>query len=179
MSLVRSVGMEDKLRQWLQARFADEIVREYIFCDQQSFYIKPEALLSICQAMVADPELDVRYLADITSSDWLGQEEEMGGRFEVIYNFYSLTHKYRFFFRAMLPADQPEIDSLTPLFNSANWMEREAWDLMGISFTGHPDLTRILTPDDMEGHPLRKDFPLTYEVPQFSWNKDDPPEVIR
>jgi len=171
--------MEDKLRQWLQTRFADDIVREYNFGDQQSFYIKPEALLPICQAMVADPELDVRYLADIASCDWLGHEDEMGARFEVVYNFYSLTHKYRFLLRVMLPAEQPEIASLTPLFNGANWMEREVWDLMGIVFTGHPELTRILTPDDMEGHPLRKDFPLTYEVPQFSWNKDDPPEVIR
>jgi NADH-quinone oxidoreductase subunit C len=171
--------MEDKLRQWLQTRFADDIVREYNFRDLQSFYIKPEALLPICQAMAADPELDLRYLADLTSSDWLGHEEEMGGRFEVIYNFYSLTHKYRFLLRVMLPAEKPELASLTPLFNAANWMEREVWDLMGIAFTGHPELTKILTADDLEGHPLRKDFALTYEVPQFSWNKDDPPEVIR
>ena len=58
-------------------------------------------------------------------------------------------------------------------------MEREVWDMMGIVFVGHPDLTKILTADDLEGHPLRRDFPLTYEVPQFTWNKDDPPEVIK
>jgi NADH:ubiquinone oxidoreductase subunit C len=58
-------------------------------------------------------------------------------------------------------------------------MEREVWDMMGINFNGHPDLTKILTPDELEGHPLRKDFPLTYEVPQFTWNKDQPPEVIK
>lgn len=171
--------MEDKLRQWLQSRFAEAIVREDGFRGDQSFYVKPDALLPICQALLDDIELDVRYLADITSVDWLGHEEEMGGRYEVVYNLCSLAHKYRFFIKVMLPADEPQIASLTPLYNGANWMEREVWDLMGITFTGHPDLTKILTADELEGHPLRKDFPLTYEVPHFSWNKDDPPEVIR
>ena len=74
--------------------------------------------------------------------------------------------------------DDPVIDSLTSLWVTADWLEREVYDLMGIEFTGHPDMRKILTPDDLEGHPLRKDFPLTYEVPQFSFNKDEPPEVI-
>ena len=78
-----------------------------------------------------------------------------------------------------LSAEKPEIQSLTPIWNGANWLEREVWDMMGISFIGHPDMTKILTPDDLEGHPLRRDFPLTWEVPQFSWNKDAPPEVIK
>jgi len=171
--------MQDKVRQWLQSRFADDIIREDNFRDQQSFYIRPEALLPLCQALMDDRELEVRYLADITSCDWLGHEQEMGGRFEVVYNLYSLPHKYRFFVKVMLPAENPEIASLTPLWNGANWMEREVWDMMGVTFTGHPDLTKILTPGDLEGHPLRRDFPLTYEVPQFTWNKDQPPEVIK
>ena len=171
--------MEDRLRQWLQTRFADAILREEEFRGQQIFHIKPESLLTLCQAMYDDGELDVRYLADICSEDWLGEEETMGGRFEVVYNFYSLTHKYRFYLKAILPADNPEIASLTPLFNGANWLEREVFDMMGVKFTGHPDLTKILTPDELEGYPLRRDYPLTYEVPQFSWNKDLPPEVIK
>jgi len=171
--------MQDKVRQWLQSRFADAIIREDDFRDQQSFYIRPEALFPLCQALMDDRELEVRYLVDITSCDWLGYEREMGGRFEVVYNLYSLPHKYRFFLKVLLPAENPEIASLTPLWNGANWMEREVWDMMGIKFTGHPDLTKILTPDDLEGHPLRRDFPLTYEVPQFTWNKDQPPEVIK
>jgi NADH-quinone oxidoreductase subunit C len=171
--------MEETLRHWMQDRFAESIVREDSFRGQQSFYIQPNALFEICQALMEDPDLDFRYLADITSCDWLGYEKETGDRFEVVYNLYSLSRKYRFFLKVMLPAEKPEIASLTPLWNGANWLEREVWDMMGIRFTGHPDLTKILTPDDLEGHPLRKDFPLTYEVPQFSWNKDNPPEVIR
>ncbi len=171
--------MQDKLRQWLQTRFPGTVVREDNFRDQQSFYIKPEMLLPLCQALLDDVELDIRYLADITSADWLGYEDEMGGRYELIYNFCSFANRYRFFIKLMLPGDDPEVASLTPLFNGADWMEREVWDLMGIKFSGHPNLTRILTPDDLVGHPLRKDFPLTYERPQFSHNQDEPPEVIR
>jgi len=171
--------MEEKVSQFLQDRFSDAILREDHFRNQLSFYITPEAIIPICEALLDDRELDVHYLADLTSVDWLGHEAEMGGRFEVVYNLYSLTHKFRFFLKVMLPSENPEVASVAGLWNGANWMEREVWDMMGISFTGHPDLTRILTPDDFEGHPLRRDYPLTYEVPKFTWNKNEPPEVIK
>ena len=175
----KMTGLEEKVRSFMKANFADAIIREDDFRQQQSFYVKAEALVDICQALFDEPELDVRFLADITSLDWHGHPEEKEGRFEVVYNLYSLSHKYRFFLKVRLPGDAPRIASLTDLWIGANWMEREVWDMMGIEFTGHPDLTKILTPDDLDGHPLRRDFPLTYEQPQFSWNKDDPPEVIK
>jgi NADH-quinone oxidoreductase subunit C len=134
---------------------------------------------AISRYSISRHELDVRFLADITSVDWLGHEREKDGRFEVAYNLYSIKNTHRFFLKVHLPADNPEIASLTHLWEGANWLEREVWDLMGITFTGHPDLTKILTPDDLEGHPLRRDFPLTWEQPRFSWNKDNPPEVIK
>ena len=171
--------MKDRIRDFLQERFGDQIIREENFRDQQSFYVKPKALAGIAESLYYADDLDIRFLADITSVDWLGHEREAWGRFEVVYNLYSLRHKYRFFLRVHLPGDQPEIQSLTSLWIGANWMEREVWDMMGIVFIGHPDLTKILTADDLEGFPLRRDFPLTYEEPQFSWNKDNPPEVIR
>ena len=154
------------------------MISEDNFRDQQSFIIRADSLLDLCQGLF-DSELDIKFLADITSVDWYDHDEEVNGRFEVIYNLSSLKNQYRFFLKVRLPADKPEIQSLTPIWNGANWLEREVWDLMGIVFVGHPDLTKILTPDELEGHPLRRDFPLTYEVPQFSWNKDTPPEVIR
>ncbi len=171
--------MEEKVRSFLKSSFGDAIIREDNFREQQSFYIKPDVLIPICQALSEDDELDVRFLADIVSLDWLGHEEEKNGRFEVVYNLYSLSHRYRFFLKVHLPGDNPKIDSLTPLWEGANWLEREIYDMMGIWFEGHPDLTKILTPDELEGHPLRKDYPLTWEQPQFSWNKDQPPEVIK
>ena len=171
--------IQTSLSEFLTGRFGDAIVREDIFRGDQSFYIKPEALMEICQALFGNDQLDVRYLVDITSVDWYGHPEEANGRFEVVYNLYSLKHKFRFFLKVRLPGDNPKISSLTDLFGAANWLEREVWDMMGIEFEGHPDLKRILTPDDFEGHPLRRDFPLTWEQPVFSWNKDDPPEVIK
>jgi NADH-quinone oxidoreductase subunit C len=172
-------GMEEKVRDFIRANFADAVVREDNFRNQQSFYIRAEELVHVCRALWEDPELDVRFLSDITSLDWLGHEEEKHGRFEVIYNLYSLRHKYRLFLKVRLGGDNPHIGTLSHIWAGANLMEREVWDMMGIVFDGHPDLTKLLTPDEFEGHPLRKDFPLTYEQPQFSWNKDEPPEVIR
>jgi len=170
--------MEEKLREFFESNFKDALVREDNFRGQQSFYIKREHLVDVCQALQTDTDLEFKFLSDITSLDWLGDLYEKEGRFEVIYNLFSLKHKYRFFVKVRLPEDDPVIDSLTSLWMTANWLEREVNDLMGIEFTGHPDPRKILTPDDLEGHPLRKDFPLTYEVPQFSFNKDEPPEVI-
>ena len=172
------MDISQQVRDFLTQRFADVILREENFRGEQSFIIRAEGLLDLCQGLY-NSDLDFKYLADITSLDWYGHAEEANGRFQVIYNLYSLRHQYRFFLKLRLPIEKPEVQSLTPIWNSANWLEREIWDLMGISFIGHPDMTKILTPDDLEGHPLRRDFPLTYEVPQFSWNKDAPPEVIK
>ncbi len=171
--------MEDKVRQFINEQFGDSLIREDNFRGELSFYIKPDALVPICQALKEDPELQVDHLKDITAIDWLGGPLEEHGRFEVVYNLYSLKHSFRFFIKVFLPADNPRIASLTALWNGADWLEREVWDLFGVEFEGHPNLTRILTPDDFEGHPLREDYPLTYEVPQFTWNKDDPPEVLK
>lgn len=168
-----------QVKSFMTERCSEALMREQTFRGQTSYYIRPEWLLEVAQRLLDEPILDVQFLADITCIDWLGKETSHGGRFEVVYNFYSLTHHYRFFIRCMLPADKPEIASLTPLWNGANWLEREVFDLFGIVFVGHPDLTKILTPDELEGHPLRRDYPLTWEQPVFSWNKNQPPEVIR
>jgi len=171
--------MEDKVREFLNARFADAVIKEDNFRNQQSFYIEPNSLVEICRALYEDTALDVKYLSDVTALDWLNHDQEKDGRYEVVYNLYSLTHHYRFFLKVRLPADAPVVETLTDIWAGADWLEREVYDLMGIEFKGHPNLTKILTPDELEGHPLRKDFPLTWEVPAFTWNKDDPPEVIK
>ena len=170
--------MEEKLREFIEKNFKEALVREVIFRGQQSFYIKREFLFELCEALIKDHDLDVKFLSDICSLDWLEDPEQENGRFEIIYNLFSLKHNYRFFLKVFLPEENPEIDSLTSLWQTADWLEREVYDLMGIVFVGHPNLVKIVTPDELEGHPLRKDFPLTYEIPQFSFNKDEPPEVI-
>ncbi len=171
--------MEEKVREFLTGKFADAIVKEEIFRGDQQFTIRPEKLIEICEALHEDETLDVAMLKDITCVDWLGHAEAEHGRFEIVYNLYSYKHKYRFYLKVRLSEESPHIRTLVDLWAGANWMEREVWDLFGIVFDGHPDLTKILTPDELEGHPLRKDYPLTYEQPRFTWNKDDPPEVIK
>lgn len=171
--------MEDKLRDFLNSNFAGLIIKEEKFRGDLSFYIKKEALLQICQSIQEDSEFDFNLLADITSVDWLNHQNSQLGRFEVSYNLYSLKHKFRFFIKVQLDEDNPEIDSVIDIWAGANWMEREVYDMMGIEFVGHPDLRKILTPDELDGHPLRRDYPLTWEHPKFTWNLEDPPEIIK
>ncbi|SYZ73300.1 NADH-quinone oxidoreductase subunit C [Candidatus Zixiibacteriota bacterium] len=171
--------MEDKVREFIKSHSAEGVIAEDNFRGQQSFYIKKEFLFDLCAALKSDGEMGFELLADICSLDWKGDIEEAKGRFEVIYNLYSLRNKYRLLIKVRLPEDDVKIDTLCPLWQTANWLEREVFDMMGIIFVGHPDLTKIVTPDELDGHPLCKDFPLTYEIPRFSYNKNEPPEVIK
>ncbi len=174
-----SLDIDARIRQFLIEQFGDAILKDEVFRGDRQYTVKAEKLYSICRALQDNDSLDVRWLADITCVDWLGHPEEEHGRFEVVYNLCSLSHKYRFFLMARLPGDNPRIQSVVDLWHGANWLEREVWDLFGIRFEGHPELTKILTPDELEGHPLRKDFPLTYEQPKFSWNLNEPPEIVK
>ena len=121
-------------------------------------------------------------LADITASDYW-PEGYSGGptpesnpalpRFHVVYQFNSLKHLQRLCLRVPVGEDDPQVHTLEGVYACANWYEREIWDMFGIRFEGHSDLRRLLMPRDWEGHPLRKDFPLGYEEPQFTFNFDD------
>jgi NADH-quinone oxidoreductase subunit C len=96
-------------------------------------------------------------LSTVTGVDWYPAEP----RFEVVYHLHSLERNLRLRVKCKLPGDNPEIDSLTGVWRSANWYERETFDLFGVKFRNHPDLTRIMMPEDWEGYPLRKDYPVT------------------
>lgn len=170
--------MKDKLREFFNERYAGALIKEDNFRDQPSFYVKKDRAYDVLWALCNDGEIQARLLIDICALDWLGDPEEKNGRYELIYNLVSLKNNFRFFIKVRLDGDKPEIDSVSSVWDSANWLEREVWDLMGIRFIGHPNLVKIVTPDDLEGHPHRKDFPLTYEVPHFTYNKEEPPEVI-
>jgi len=170
--------MHQKVKDILQNKFSDSVLSQNEFRGQAFFQIRPGALLEICETLQTDPHLEFSMLSDVTCVDWLGHGKEAGGRFEVIYNLYSITNRHRVFLTVRL-GDPPAVPSLCGLWSSANWLEREVFDLFGVIFEGHPDLKKIVTPDELEGHPLRQDFPLTYEMPQFSHNKNEPPEVIK
>ena len=111
-------------------------------------------IADVARLLRDDPELEFEMLTDVTCVDYLGEEP----RFEVVYHFYSVAKNHRLRVKARVPESSPRIDSLVPLYASANWMEREVWDLYGVHFTGHPDPRRILLYEEFEGHPLRKDY---------------------
>ncbi len=103
-------------------------------------------------------------LVDETAVDYLGKRDV---RFEVVANLLSLRHNLRVRLRAQVPEDDTTVASLVPVYPGANFYEREVWDMFGITFEGHPDMTRILMPDDWEGHPLRKDYQVGTVPVQF------------
>lgn len=113
-------------------------------------------------------------LTDLTALDRFPAEP----RFEVVYLLTGYSPPVRLRVKARLPGEAPAIASVTGLWPGANWLEREVYDMFGIRFGGHPGLTRILMPDDWEGHPLRKDFPLTEEPVQFSGHTPKVPSAI-
>jgi NADH-quinone oxidoreductase subunit C len=120
-------------------------------------------ILAVLTTLRDDPKLRFEMLSDLTVVDWLGQDP----RFEVVYQLYSVTHKHRIRIKAGVPeaADECWIDSACSLWYAANWAEREAYDLYGVKFRGHPDLRRILMYEEFVGYPLRKDYPQNARQP--------------
>ena len=94
-------------------------------------------------------------------------------RFHIVYLLTSVTKNLSLTLRVPVDSDQPEVPTASGVYASANWREREVWDMFGVRFAGHPDPRRILMPPDWEGHPLRKDYPLGYEEPQFTFNYEE------
>ena len=123
--------------------------------------IDPERVVEVARLLRDDSALEFEMLTDVTAVDYLGQEP----RFEMVYHFYSVAANRRLRIKARVPEEPAEIDSLVDVYASANWMEREVWDLYGIRFKGHPDLRRILLYEQFEGHPLRKDYPKEKRQP--------------
>jgi NADH-quinone oxidoreductase subunit C len=117
--------------------------------------IAPEQVVLVCRYLKDGQKFE--RLSTITAVDRYPAEP----RFEVVYHLQSIERKERLRLKCRLPGEYPEIDSVTSVWRSANWFERETYDMFGIRFRHHPDLRRILMPDDWEGHPLRKDYPIT------------------
>ena len=124
--------------------------------DEISLFIKKEDLISTLMFLRDNPSLNMESLIDITAIDYPGSEK----RFLLVYNLLSVSKNFRIKVKTKTNEDNP-VASVYEVYPCANWYEREVWDLFGIRFSGHPDLRRILTDYDFDGHPLRKDFPLT------------------
>jgi NADH-quinone oxidoreductase subunit C len=115
------------------------------------------------RVLYEDPKLAFNFLSDITAVDYWKKKEP---RFEVVYQLVSFERKIRLRVRVPVPENEAAVESLTPLWPGANFLEREVWDLFGIRFTGHPDLRRVLLYDEFQGHPLRKDYPVNLCQPR-------------
>jgi NADH-quinone oxidoreductase subunit C len=124
--------------------------------DEMTIYVVREAIREACAVLRDDPKCPFNYLSDVTAVDWYPSEP----RFEVVYHLLSIPNKERVRLKVKLNSDMTALDSVTPLWPGANYFEREVFDLFGIRFNGHPYLRRIQMPDNWEGHPLRKDYPV-------------------
>ena len=151
-----------KVSKDVEERFGGETSE---FRGQVSISISPEHIAPLCEHLKHSKNFE--QLSDITVVDYWPQTSP---RFNVVYQFNSHTHNRRLEVRVPLYGDDPTLDSVEEVYPSANWQEREVWDMFGIHMKGHSDLRRILMPHDWEGHPLRKDYPLGYEEVQFSFN---------
>jgi NADH-quinone oxidoreductase subunit C len=124
--------------------------------------VRAEALERVMHSLQREPEFAFEMLMDLTCVDRLPATP----RFELVYHLYSVTHGHRLRVKARPEGDVPALASLAALWPSADWMEREAWDLYGVRFRGHPDLRRLLLDDAFAGHPLRKDYPKAGRPPR-------------
>jgi NADH-quinone oxidoreductase subunit C len=128
---------------------------------QTVMVVERERLLASLQTLRDHPDLRFEMLSDVTAVDYLGREP----RFEVIYQLYSIGNNQRLRVKVLVREDDPTVASAAGLWKSANWAERETYDMFGIRFAGHPDLRRILMYPEFQGHPLRKDYPVHQRQP--------------
>ena len=181
----------DALASQIDAHLSGRAQRVASLNDEVTYEVEPAQLLSVCRALRDTPELKFEMLMDVAGIDYLhhGRDEwqtesatrsgfsrgrvarttapdpNMAGRFAVVYHLLSITHNRRMRLRVKCADTQdPQVDSVIDVWACANWFEREAFDLFGIVFRGHPDLRRILTDYGFIGHPFRKDFPLAGNV---------------
>ncbi len=149
---------ESLTAQHLRKRFPEDILEVKHWRNETTIVLRTSTLVAACRFLRDDPELLFDFLSSVTGVDRLRLPEQFP-RFEVVYHLYSLHTKRRV--RLKVRVDEGEaVPSLTEIWPSANWHEREVFDMFGVPFAGHPDLRRILMPEDWEGHPLRKDYPV-------------------
>jgi NADH-quinone oxidoreductase subunit C len=139
----------------LQERFADQILEVSYYAGEAMVQIRKERLLEIARFLRDDPGLRFDFLSNLTALHWPQKPKP----FEVVYHLYSIPLRHRVTLKIGL-AEAEEPQTVCSVWATANWHEREVFDLFGVRFTGHPDMTRILMTDEWTGHPLRKDYPL-------------------
>lgn len=146
----------DELIGKIKAAFPQAIEETATYGDDYTIRVRQSALLEVARFLKEDPSCGFDFLSDLCGVDYMGRVP----RFEVVYHLYSMQHRHRLRMKTSAPDDDLTVPSVVSVWKTADWHERECYDLLGITFRGHPDLSRILTPDGFKEHPLRKDFPL-------------------
>ena len=162
---------DHKLVKKLKAKFDGVITEASEFVGQVSVRVRADNVVGVCEFLRDDPESRFNYLSDLICVHYPMRAD---APFEVVYNLYSISRNERIRLKVSI-AEGAAVDSVTGVWPTANWMEREVFDLFGVSFNNHPDLRRILLPADWEGYPLRKDYPL--EFIENEWTKRHLPEM--
>jgi NADH-quinone oxidoreductase subunit C len=159
--------MEEKtLIELLKQRFAGKVEEVLEISGDTVLIIDRESLLGLMTALKDQP-FEFNMLLDLTCVDYLGREP----RFEMVYHLFSLPRTRRLRIKVRLDERDLAVDSITSLWKNANWLEREVYDMFGVLFRGHPDLRRLLTYDEFEGYPLRKEYPLRKRQPIIPMRK--------
>jgi NADH-quinone oxidoreductase subunit C len=141
----------------LQGSHAESVVEVIQAFGEITIVVPRERIVELCEYLKMTPEFEFNMLADICGVD-RGPEEDP--RFEVNYHLFSTTKFHRLRLKVVVGEEDARVPTVTNVWRTANWHERETFDMFGVRFDGHPDLRRILLPDDWQGHALRKDFPL-------------------
>lgn len=155
----------------LLQQFASAILTQHAAHGDETLVVQRDAWRDVMRFLRDDPDLHYDFLMDLTAVDYLTMGRTP--RYEVVAHLYSLPHNQRVRLKTPIPDDDPRLDSLMPVWEGANWFEREAYDMFGLTFAGHPDLRRILLYEGFEGYPLRKDYPQDKEQP-LDHNAFDP-----
>lgn len=150
----------EEMERRIKGRFDDAIVATRIGLNGLEVRVIRERLVELCQFLRDDPDLDFNFLRCLSAVDWLKD-----GEFEVVYHLFSFRHRHEMVVKVRVPRSDPRVPSVVSVWRTANWHEREAYDLMGIVFEGHPDLRRIFLPEEWVGHPQRKDY--VHDVERF------------
>ena len=129
-----------------------------------NLYVQPEDLIPVLRTLRDHSDLRFELLSEMTAADYWPREP----RFELIYILVSIEHRLRLRLKARLPGEDPHVATASVLWPAANWLEREIWDMFGIAFDGHPDPRRLLMPEDWEGYPARKDYPVQIQMKPVS-----------
>jgi NADH-quinone oxidoreductase subunit C len=160
------MNADQRVVEKIKAAFPDAIEDSNDFRGEQTLIIGKKHLKDICQLLRKDPDLSYKFLSDICADDHLPEFP----RFVVNYHLYSYDHNHRLRLRTWVEDPEEGPETVASVWSIATWLEMEVWDLMGIRFQGNTSLRRLFLPEDWQGHPLRKDYPLGYEEVQFSFN---------